>query len=98
MAAVRSALGTVIAAVFIVAIGHAATGCELLVQLDRSAVEAGPDEGCPICSDAPEGDGPTDATADSGDAAPEARDSATDALPEAMGDGAADSADDGSMD
>jgi hypothetical protein len=27
-----------------------ATGCELLVQLDRSAVDGGEDTGCPICT------------------------------------------------
>ena len=59
-------------------VGLAATGCELLVTLDRSAVDAG-EAGCPICADA---------AADGGDA--EASSQATardaDAGPEAPGD------------
>jgi hypothetical protein len=52
----------------------AQTGCELLVQLDRSAVDAGTDAGCPICSEPPGQDGgdagtPDTGTADAGDAA-----------------------------
>jgi hypothetical protein len=36
-----------------IALGLAAmlAGCELLVELDRSAADAGGDAGCPICSD-----------------------------------------------
>lgn len=30
--------------------------CELFVQLDRSAADAGEDAGCPICGDADRGD------------------------------------------
>ncbi len=42
-----------------------AAGCELLVSLDRSAVEV-EDAGCPICADSGD-DGATDATATDGD-------------------------------
>jgi hypothetical protein len=57
------------------ATGVAVTACELLVQLDRSAVDAGEGGACTICSDvtvsddgSPDGqppstDGSTDATA-----------------------------------
>lgn len=41
----------------------ASVGCELLVQLDRSAVDAGGDAGCPICSDVGAEDG-DDSSAD----------------------------------
>ncbi len=33
-------------------LGQVAMGCELLVQLDRSSVDAGADAGCAICLDA----------------------------------------------
>jgi hypothetical protein len=49
-------------------IGAAAVGCELMVQLDRSAVEV-PESGCPICSDA--GDEASEPDA-GGDARPDA--------------------------
>jgi hypothetical protein len=34
----------------------ALANCELVVQLDRSAADAGQDAGCPICGDAGPGD------------------------------------------
>ncbi len=36
-------------------LGAPNAGCELVVQLDRSLVDAG-EAGCPICSDASQGD------------------------------------------
>jgi hypothetical protein len=51
-----------IAAMGLCGIGAAATACETIVQLDRNAVDAGGDAGCPICSDASdEGDSGNDA-------------------------------------
>lgn len=41
----------------------ALTGCELMVQLDRSAVDAG-EAGCNLCSDASFADGAQDARPD----------------------------------
>ena len=60
-----------------------ATGCELLVQLDRSAIDGGEDSSCPICADG--GDDSSDATAATdadgggidGDAGDETADSGT---------------------
>ena len=57
-------------AVILVGLGLAgvvtwAPGCELMVQLDRSAVDAGGDAGCAICSDMGE-DGSTDGQSDAG--------------------------------
>jgi hypothetical protein len=68
-----------IAALGLCAIGAAAAACETIVQLDRNAVDAGGDAGCPICSDASEEDdtggeaGATDSATEgaSGDAGPE---------------------------
>jgi hypothetical protein len=45
------------------ALGGAAPACELAVQLDRSAVDGGGDEGCPICADG----GASGDTADAGE-------------------------------
>jgi hypothetical protein len=47
-----------IAGAVIAALG--ATGCELFVELDRGAIDAGVDAVCPICTD-DGGDGATDA-------------------------------------
>ncbi len=47
----RSTRAIVLAAV-LASTGSAQVGCELAVQLDRSAFDAGPEAGCPICSDA----------------------------------------------
>jgi len=38
------------------AIALAASGCEYVVRLDRSLVDAGGEAGCPICSDTSEDD------------------------------------------
>jgi hypothetical protein len=59
---------------FGLAIGGLSTGCELLVQLDRSAVVT-PDAGCPICSSA---DASQDTTPDQG----VSEDSSLDAFPQ----------------
>jgi hypothetical protein len=45
----------------LIAVAVVMTGCELLVQLDRSAVDGGEDASCPICADG--GDDASDATA-----------------------------------
>jgi hypothetical protein len=48
----------VVMAIGLGVLGMANAGCELLVQLDRSLVDAGEDAGqagCPICSDASQG-------------------------------------------
>jgi hypothetical protein len=42
--------GLIRAVVVVVCAGAAGVGCELFVQLDRSAVDAG-EAGCPTCSD-----------------------------------------------
>jgi hypothetical protein len=53
-------------------IGAAVVGCELMVQLDRSAVEVA-DSGCPICSDASDDGNEEDAGGDAGgDGSPDA--------------------------
>ena len=44
--------------------GLVSMGCEFLVQLDRSAIDAGGDAGCAICSDASAGSNDADATSD----------------------------------
>jgi len=63
-------------------------GCELLVNLDRSVVEAGPPDGCSICTEVPEGggEGGEGGQVDGGRSDVAAPDSAsTDATPDATG-------------
>jgi hypothetical protein len=62
------AIRTVILASGLGALTAACVGCEMLVELDRSAVDASPTV-CSICSNAEDigdggGDGPDDATSD----------------------------------
>ncbi len=63
---------TFIRAVVVVAslagVGAAANGCELIVALDRSAVDAGEDAGCPICTDDLDGGDDSDDSAADADA------------------------------
>jgi hypothetical protein len=58
----------VVAMMSAAAIGSAVVGCELMVRLDRSAVEV-PESGCPVCSDASDDGNEQDA---GGDASPDA--------------------------
>ena len=51
----------------VLGIAAAGAGCELWVELDRSAADAGGDAGCPICSDAFGDEG---ADADAADGSP----------------------------
>ncbi len=47
----RSPIAVAMSLLGVVTAAASAQGCELLVQLDRSAVDAGGDAGCAICSD-----------------------------------------------
>jgi hypothetical protein len=62
-------------------LGAGGTGCELMVQLDRGAVDAGSDAPCPICSDAAEESDDTGLGPESSEAGPDAGDAAVDAGP-----------------
>jgi hypothetical protein len=66
--------GAAVLAMFAGSAGAAGAGCELLVQLDRSAVEPTVDAGCPICSTVARGDGSvsTDTSADNWETGAEA--------------------------
>lgn len=50
----RALLLAVIPGVLVVAVGGL-PGCELLVKLDGSIIDAGPPDGCSICTEIPDG-------------------------------------------
>ena len=83
----------------------ALTHCELAVNLDRSVVDGAIPDGCPICSNPPEGgdegeedalpDSPAGDTGDSRDAGPADSSASTDAAGDATpGDGSSEAAPD----
>jgi hypothetical protein len=80
---IRTALVVTCAA----SVGAAGVGCEILVQLDRSAVDAGGDAGCPICSDVTEEGDETRLDAESTDTGTDAGDAGTEASPADSGAG-----------